>query len=45
MHFILSFMYHVFSAYGWSVQPKHVVCVDTTNKIFCGRRLYVYRFL
>ena len=44
VHFILSFMYHVFSARGWSVLAKHVARFGRTIKICCGWWLYVYRF-
>ena len=30
------FSNHVFNAGGWSVRPKHVACIDETNKICCG---------
>ena len=30
---ILSFKYHVFNVWRWSVQPKYVPCIDGTNKI------------
>ena len=30
---ILSFKYHVFNVWRWSVQPKYVPCIDGTNKV------------
>jgi len=32
----LDFKYHVITASRWSVVPKHVACVETTNTICCG---------
>jgi len=45
MHFILRFKYHMFNAPGWLLLPKGVAGVDGANKISCGWRLYVLRFL
>jgi hypothetical protein len=46
MHFILSFKYHVFNVWGWSVWSKHVVYVDETNRICCGyQHAFIYLFL
>jgi hypothetical protein len=36
IHFVLNFKITCLNAWGWSVQPKHVVRVDKTNKIGCG---------
>lgn len=43
---MLDFKYHVSNAWRWSERPKHVACVDGTDKIY-GRLRYVglYQFL
>jgi hypothetical protein len=38
---VLSFKYHAFNAWRWSVRRKIVASVDGTNKICCGWRQYV----
>jgi hypothetical protein len=39
---VLNLMY---SAWGWSVWPKHVTCIDGTNNIGCGWRCTFINFL
>ena len=45
MHFILSFEYHVFNAWGLSVRPKYVACVDEANKSCYGWRQHICDFI
>jgi len=38
MHSVLSFIYQVLNAWGWSVWRKHASCVEWSNKICCDWR-------
>jgi chromate transport protein ChrA len=38
INFIFSFKYTVFTAWGWSVRPKHVACSDGNYTNCCGWR-------
>jgi len=44
MHFILSFKWHVFNAWGLSVRSKCVACVVGTNKCCFGWRQHICEF-
>jgi hypothetical protein len=35
-HFVLSFEYHVSTAWGNSVRSKYEACIENTNKTYCA---------